>query len=176
MDKYEKLLSNLSENYTTILNEFPELNTTYNNLLDKFQALDEKSQVTKEEFGSLLNDFYKLFTVLTIKELENLQGETTAMIEVRLCIDYGNQTIEWHNTSTSLGTTLFDLTRNMSKVEYAYWSTMEPGHILVISINSHAEGYWIWYYWDETKNEWTFGPVGCDAWTLKPNGIYKWGL
>lgn len=174
MGEFEKLLSNLRGNYTSTLDEFPELNTTYNNLLDEFQRLNEQSQVTKEEFGSLLDDFYKLFTALMTKELEGL-AEKATVIYVNLCIDYGNQTIKWYNnTSTSLGTTLFDLTRNITDVEYSYWPTMEPGHILITSINNYAQGYWIWYYWDDVKNEWIFGPVGCDAWVLSDHGIYKW--
>ena len=173
MGKYEKLLSNLSGNYTSTLNEFPELNTTCENLLNQFQTLNEKSEVSREEFSSLLNDFYKLFTALITKELEGFLGEVS-VIEVSLCIDYGNQTIEWHNVSTSPSITLFDLTRKMAEVEYSYWPTMEPGHILVTSINNYTEGYWIWYYWDEAKSEWIYGPVGCDAWVLKDNEIYKW--
>jgi len=174
MSKYEELLSNLRRNYTLTLNEFPELNATYNNLLNEFQTLSAKSVVTKEEFGSLLDEFYILFAVLATKELEGFVGEISA-IHVSLCIDYGNQTIKWYNNiASSFGATLFDLTRKVASVEYSYWATMEPGHILVTSINNYAEGYWLWYYWDDTKNEWVFGPVGCDAWILKDNGIYKW--
>jgi len=174
MSRYEALLYNLQENYTSTLNAFPELNTTYNALLSNFQTLNEKSTVTKEEFGSLLDDFYTLLTTLAKKELEVYVGEL-GVINVSLCIDYGNQTTEWYNkTSTVAGTTLFDLTRKIAAVEYSYWATMEPGHIFLNSINNHAEGYWVWYYWDETKGDWIFGPVGCDAWILENNGIYKW--
>jgi len=173
VSEYEKLLSDLSGNYTSILNEFPELNATYNNLLNEFQILSEKDQVTREEFGSLLDDFYKLFTALTLKESEGFLGEISE-IKVSLCINYGNSTLEWHNVSISSGMTLFDLTQEVARVEYSYWSTLEPGHILVTSINDYAEGYWIWYYWDEVKKDWIFGPVGCDAWILKNNGVYKW--
>jgi len=174
MSKYKELLSNFDGNYTLTLNTFTELNTTYNNLLKEFQTLNEKNVVTKEEFGSLLDEFYKLFTATAMKELEGFVGEVR-VIHVNLCIDYGNQTIKWYNnTSTSQGTTLFDLTRKIADAEYSYWPTMEPGHMLVTSINNHSEGYWIWYYWDETKEDWVFGSVGCDAWILKDNGIYKW--
>jgi len=174
MGKYERLLSSLGGNYTAIFNEFPVLNTTYNNLLSEFQILKEQSQVTKERFGSLLDEFYILFVALATKELEGFVGEISA-IHVSLCIDYGNLTIKWYNnTASSFGATLFDLTRKVASVNYSYWATMEPGHILVTSINNYAEGYWLWYYWDDTKNEWVFGPVGCDAWILKDNGIYKW--
>jgi hypothetical protein len=173
MGKYEKLLSNLSGNYTPILNAFPELNNSYSNLLSTFQTLNENSQVSKEEFGSLLDDFYELFMALTMKESEGFLGKVSE-IEVNLCIDYGNLTVKWFNTSVSPSASLFDLTQKVAEVEYSYWQTMEPGHILITSINNYAEGYWIWYYWDEVNNEWVFGPVGCDAWILNNNGIYKW--
>jgi len=173
MDKFEKLLSNLSGNYTSILNEFPELTTTYGYLLNKFQALNEKSQVSKEGFGSLLDDFYKLFMALTLKESEAFIGKINE-IKASLCIDYGNLTAEWRNISISSGTTLFDLTQKVAKVEYSYWQTMEPGHILITSINNYSKGYWVWYYWDEAENEWVFGPVGSDAWILNNRGVYKW--
>ena len=174
MNKYEKLVSNLHGNYTHKLEEFPELNKTYTNLLSKFQTLNEKDFITNEEFKSLLDDFYRLFTALTMKELEDIAGKTNT-IHVNLCIDYRNQTIEWYNnTPVSPGATLFDLTQKVVKVEYSYWSTLEPGHILLSSINGYAEGFWLWYYWDEAESDWIFGPVGCDAWTLKDNGIYNW--
>jgi len=173
MSVYEKLLSELGGNFTAVLTEFPELNATYNNLSNEFQTLNEKSQVTKEEFGSLLDDFYKLFTALTAKELEGFLGKIS-VIEVSLRIDYGNQTIEWYNVSTHPGITLFDLTREKTVADYSYWPTMEPGHILITSINNYAEGYWLWYYWDEVKKDWIFGPVGCDAWILSNHGTYKW--
>jgi hypothetical protein len=173
MDKYEKLLSNLSSNYTLTL-ESPELNETYGQLLSKFQTLEKKDVVTKEELGSLLEDFYKLFTALAMKELEGSVAKV-GVIYVSLCIDYGNQTVKWYNsTPASPGATLFSQTQKIAKVEYSYWPTMEPGHILVTSISNYTEGYWTWYYWDEVKNNWIFGPTGCDAWILKDNGIYKW--
>jgi hypothetical protein len=176
MDKYTKLLSNLSSNYTSTLNKFPKMNETHNNLLNKTQTLCEQSVVTRGEFDSLLNDFYRLFAALTAKELERFIGEMSA-IKVNLCIDYGNETKEWHNVSTSSGMTLFDLTQNITNVKYDYYPLMEPGHILVTSINNLAPSggkYWFWNYWDEGKNEWIRGQVGCDAWTLKNNGTYKW--
>jgi hypothetical protein len=173
MGKYEELLSNLGGNYTSTLNEFLELNETYNNVLNKFQTLNEKNAIKREEFGSLLDEFYKLFSTLAIKELEGVQDKIST-IKVSLCIDYGNQTIEWHNVSIPLDTTLFDLTRKIAAVKYSYWSTMEPGHILVTSINNYTEGYWVWYYWYDVENKWIFGPVGCDAWILTNDGIYNW--
>ncbi len=173
MDKYKNILSNLGNNYTLILDKFPELNETYNDLSNR--ALNEQS-ITREEFESLLNDFYELLTDLAAKELESFLDKI-GVIKVDLCIDYGNGTKEWHNISITHGMTLFDLTKKTAKVDYTYYSWMKPGHILVNSINNLApsEGkYWFWHYWDETKNEWISGQVGCDAWVLKNNGAYKW--
>ncbi|MDI6690766.1 MAG: hypothetical protein QME50_02720 [Candidatus Bathyarchaeota archaeon] len=176
MNAYSSLLSNLNGNYTSMLSEFPELNTTYNNLLAKTQTLSEKSEVTREEFGSLLNDFYKLFNALALKELDNAVG-ITSEIQVSLCINYTKigGTVEWHNISISVCSTLFDLTRKVANITYDYYAIIEPGHIIITSINNQTAG-WLWYYWDETINDWAWGPVGCDAWTLKNNGIYKWDV
>lgn len=173
LNKYDRLLSNLKGNYTAVLSAFPELNETYNQLLSEFQATSQKSAVTKEEFGSLLDDFYKLFTTLAVKELDRFAGQV-ATINVSLSINYCNSTTEWHNVSTSPSTTLFELTRAVASVDYSYWSTMEPGHILINAINNNADGYWVWYYWDNATNGWVFGPVGCDAWILRNNGMYNW--
>lgn len=173
MSKYSTLLSNLHGNYSSILNEFPEINTTYNELLNEFQTLNQQNQVTKEEFRSLLDEFHGLFMSLTTKDTEKFLSEVS-LIEASLCIDYGNSTIEWHNISISPSATLFDLTKKVADVNYTYWATMEPGHILISSINNHASGYWVWSYCDTAKSEWVFGPVGCDAWMINDNGIYKW--
>lgn len=178
MGDYKRLLSNLASNYTTMLNTFPKLNETYNNLVSTSQMLTEQNVVTRKEFDSLISIFHKLLVDLTAKELESFIGEIT-MISVNLCIDYGNDTRIWFNVSATPGMTLFDLTRNLTNVEYDYYAWMEPGHVLVNSINdvvpSPSEGkYWFWYYWDELNHKWVFGQVGCDAWILKNNGTYRW--
>ncbi|NWG11090.1 hypothetical protein HXY33_04990 [Candidatus Bathyarchaeota archaeon] len=171
--EYDVLLLNLRGNYTSALNAFPELNESYNLLLSEFQLISQKGTVTKAEFGSLLDGFYRLFTSLAMRELDSYTGELN-LIDVRLSINYSNSSTEWHNVSVSLGTTLFELTREVAEVEYSYDPTMEPGHILVSSINNYADGFWVWYYWDTAASVWVFGPVGCDAWILRNNGVYNW--
>lgn len=179
MGKYGELLFNVQGNYSLMLSKSPDLNRTYGSVRDEFQTLNERitttneTIVTKAEFGSLLDDFYTLFLALSTKEVDGFLGQVSE-INVSLCIDYGNQTVEWHNTTTSPGTTLFDFTRKIAEVNYSYWPTIEPGHILVDSINDYADGYWIWYYWDDVGHKWIFGPVGCDAWILRNNGVYNW--
>jgi hypothetical protein len=173
MGKYEKLIVNLKGNYTDLLNVSPDLNETYNLLWQKYQTLNQQTVIERSAFGELLSEFYKLFTSMALKEMGTSISEVT-MIQVNLLIDYGNATRKWYNVSAPLGATLFNLTRTVAKIEYSYWPTMEPGHILITSINDSAEGYWLWYYWDEEKGDWVLGPVGCDAWMLKNGGVYKW--
>jgi hypothetical protein len=173
LGKYNALLSNLKNNYTATMNEFPELNETYNLLVNELQLATQKSQVTKTEFGSLLDSFYQLFTSLAMKELDNYEGRVNE-IDVSLSINYNSSTTEWYNVSAPTGTTLFELTRKYATVDYSYWPTLEPGHILLNAINNHADGFWVWYHWDNTTSAWIFGPVGCDAWILRNGGIYNW--
>jgi len=171
--KYWTLLECLHGNYSSMLNTFPELNKTCNKNVKEYEALSMKSNVTRQEFGSLLAGFKDLFNALAMKDLENYVGKIST-VNVSLCIDYGNLTVEWHNVSISHGATLFDLTKKVANVAYTYWPAMEPGHILLDSLNNHASGYWVWYYWDSVKKIWVFGPVGCDAWMLNSGGVYKW--
>ncbi len=173
MGKYEKLMVSLKGNYTDLLNTSPDLNETYNLLWQEHQTLNQHTVIKESEFGELLSEFDRLFTSTALREIGKSISEVT-IIQVNLLIDYGNETRKWYNVSAPLGTTLFNLTRTVAKIEYSYWPTMEPGHILMTSVNDSAEGYWLWYYWDEDSGEWVFGPVGCDAWMLKDSGVYKW--
>lgn len=173
MGECGKMLQNLKSNYTTTLERFPEINRTFAEVLEKFEELNQNSNVTKEDIKMLLDESYNVFTALSTRELETFISQIN-MINVSLCIDYGNQTIRWYNVSTRSTQTLFDLTRSIAQVNYTYWPTMWPGHMLLNSVNGYHDGYWIWYYWNEAHNDWISGPVGCDAWTLENNGVYKW--
>ncbi|MEM1540421.1 MAG: hypothetical protein QXJ07_03450 [Candidatus Bathyarchaeia archaeon] len=178
VEKYARLLSNLGNNYTAIINGSPELKEAYKSLMNAIQELKEKETVTKAEFEPLLMEFNGLLRSIVAKELENLIGENTT-IKVNLCIDYGNGTTTWYNISVSPGMSLFDLTQQVAQIEYDYYPAMEPGHVLMKTINGVASSpsewkYWFWYYWDEDANQWVYGQVGCDAWTLRDNGTYKW--
>jgi len=172
--EYSKILSYLNSNYSNLLNNYRDLNETYIALLNRTQILTGQSTITEEEFDQLLEKWYALFVSLAMKELESSIGEMI-MLKVNLCIDYGNGTLFWYNdTSVPSGSTLFDLTRKIATVDPTYSPDMAPGHIFINSINGWAQGWWIWYYWDEGEDKWVFGPVGCDAWILKNDGIYKW--
>lgn len=176
--KYLQLLSNFGANYTVTINRFSESKEAYENLINTARKLEEKGTATKEEFEPLLMEFHRLLRDIAAKKLGSLIGENT-MIKVNLCIDYGNNTRIWYNVSTIPGASLFDLTRQVAKIEYDYYPAMAPGRVLMKTIDGVAPSptewkHWFWYYWDDATNHWVFGQVGCDAWILRDNGTYRW--
>jgi len=183
LEPFRHLAVNMGKNFTGLLTTQEDLYRTYSELLNHYETLKQKNNVTREEFGSLLNEFSSLFYTLTLRELSQSFSETMTL-SVNIGIDYGNGTLVWHNdTQTFAGSTLFELTQRIASINYTYYTLMEPGHILVDSINDKAtytdpsftSGHsWIWYYWDGTQKKWIVGPVGCDAWLLNDGGIYKW--
>lgn len=187
---FGRLLNSLGGNYSSLLTNQKDLNETYDTLQDRYHECYQNGNVTREEFGELLTEFYELFNLLAIRELSRLVSETVTLT-VSICIDYGNETVEWHNeTSIPTGSSLFQLTQKIATIDdYDYSPLMRPGHIRLKSINGeeeytihhfeegYSEGYsWIWYYWDDNKQKWLLGPVGCDAWMLKDGGVYKWSF
>jgi len=182
VEPFGRLVAHLGGNYTDSLNAQEDLNRTYSELVSHYEMIRQQDNVTQEEFGSLLSEFSKLFYTLTLKELAQSISETVTLM-VNVCMDYGNGTTVWLNdTKASAGSTLFKLTQKIANISYTYYPLMEPGHVLVDSINDKAAAYtspssgysWIWYYWDDAQKKWSVGPVGCDAWLLKDGGIYKW--
>jgi len=183
LEPFEPLAAALSRKYTSLLSTQEDLSEAYSELLAHYELLRQKGTVQKEEFENLLNEYYNLFHKLVLKELSQLIGETVHQT-VNIIIDYGNGTAIWRNgTEMSAGSTLFELTMKTVVLNYTYYPVMEPGHILVNSINdkatftdpSYSFGYsWIWYYWEDAQKKWAVGPVGCDAWLLKDGCSYKW--
>lgn len=177
-----RLITNFGENYTNLLAQ-EDINKTYNQLSSDYEALLNKGNVTKTDFGSLLSEYYDLFSLSALREQELSISEATTL-SVNIEINYGNGTVEWHNeTNVPCGYTLFELTQNLTVITYSYYALNEPGHVLIDSINnvtsytysSYAWGYsWIWYYWNSNGKKWVSGPVGCDAWQLENGGIYRW--
>jgi hypothetical protein len=182
MPPLRSLIANFGKNWTNLFAQ-EDANKTYSQLLSDCEALLQKGNVTKTDFGSLLNEYYNLFNLSALRELGLSISEATTL-SVNIEINYGNGTVEWHNeTKVPAGYTLFKLTQETAVTEYSYYAFTEPGHVLVDSINyktkstdpSYAWGYsWIWYYWSDGEKTWVSGPVGCDAWLLRNGGIYKW--
>jgi len=178
------LLNSVEGNFSSLLTDQKDLNETHYALQSKSQALLLRGNVTREEFGKLLDECYEFLNLLAIRELSKTISEVTTLT-VNICIDYGNGTAEWHNkTVIPTGSSLFQLTQKVATINYTYDALMKPGHIRITSINNWKEytigysegGAWLWYYWDDNRQEWVFGPVGCDAWMLKDGGIYKWNF
>ena len=181
------LLNNVEGNFSSLLTDQKDLNETHYALQSKSQTFLLRGNVTKEEFGELLDECYEFLNLLAIRELSKTISEITTLA-VNICIDYGNGPVEWHNkTVIPAGSSVFQLTQKVATINFTYDALMKPGHIRITSINNKTEythttpGYsegaaWLWYYWDDNKQEWVFGPVGCDAWMLKDGGIYKWSF
>lgn len=187
MQPFGRLMDNLKGNYSSLLIDQEDLNETYYTLEENYQLVHQEGNVTEEDFGRLLNEYYELFNLLTIRELSIVVSETVTLT-VNICINYGNGTEEWHNeTNVPAGYSLFQLTQSVATVDPDYYPSMKPGHIFLNSINdkekytvhhlAYSEGYsWGWYHWDDNKQNWILGPVGCDAWMLKDGGVYKWSF
>jgi len=190
MDSFGRLIDNVEGNYSSILMDQKDLNETYYRLEEAYQQVHQEGNITKEDFRGLLNEYYDLFNLLAIRELSMAVSETVTLT-VSICVKYENGTEEWHNeTSVPAGYSLFQLTQSVATIDdYDYSPLMTPGHIRLKSINAEGEytnynldegyshGYsWIWYYWDGNKQNWVWGPVGCDAWMVKDGDIYKWNF
>jgi hypothetical protein len=181
------LLNSIEGNFSSLLANQKDLNETHYALKSESQTLLVRGNVTRDEFGKLLDECYEFLNLLAIRELSKTVSEITTLT-VNLCINYGNGTAEWHNeTVIPAGSSLFQLTQNVAAVNFTYDALMKPGHIRVTSINdkkeytnytvSYSEGAaWLWSYWNDDEQEWVFGPVGCDAWMLKDGGTYKWNF
>lgn len=182
MDPLGSLINCLEGNFSSLLMDQEDLNKTYCTLKESYQLIYQEGNVTREDFGRLLNEYYDLFNLLVIRTLSSIFSETVTL-SVNICIDYGNGTMNWHNeTRMSAGSSLFQLTQKTAKISYTYYPSMKPGHILVNSIDDKKayalgdfEGWsWIWYYWNDDEQNWISGSTGCDALMLKNNGTYKW--
>ena len=182
MEPLGRLIDNQKGNYSSLIMDQKDLNETYYTLEEDYQLVYQKGNVTGEDFGRLLNEYYDLFNLLAIRELSLVLSETVTL-NVNACIDYGNGTTNWRNeTKMPAGSSLFQLTQKIAEINYTYYPSMKPGHVLADSINDkkaytagYSEGWsWIWYYWDGDEQNWISGPVGCDAWMLKNDGTYKW--
>jgi hypothetical protein len=168
------LITHLGENYTSLFTQ-EDLNKTYSDLLKDYNTLKE-GNVTSDNFGKVLTEFYSLFNLCALRDLSvSISNATT--LSVSILFDYGNGTQTWHNrTRISIGYTLFQLTLETAVINYSYYPS-GPGHIFVDSINNKAPAggyYWSWYYWNDDQKAWVLGQVGCDARTLKDGGIYRW--
>ena len=176
------LIANFGKNYTDLFAQ-EDLNNTYDQLLSDYEASLQKGNVTQTDFGNLLSEYYNLFNLSAFRELGVLVS-AAATLSVNVEINYGNGTVEWHNeTNVPAGYTLFKLTQEITVIKYSYYALMEPGHVVVNSINnkteysdSHGSYYWFWNYWSDSEKKWVPGPVGCDAWLLENGGIYEWNF
>jgi len=175
------LITDFSGNYSSLLAQ-TDLNGTYNQLLNDYQTLSQTGNVSRSDFENLLGEYYDLFSLSAIRDL-GLSISNAATLSVNVEINE-NGTVQWSNkTQVPAGTTLFEITQQISVVKYTYDAAYQPGHVFVDSINNLAEytnpsgtaGYsWLWYYSNDNGKTWISGPVGCDAWLLSNGSLYLW--
>jgi len=110
------------------------------------------------------------------QDLKQKLGEVS--ISVNIAIDYGNGTRTWFNETTlPLGATVFNATAKVANPE----PDPQYGESFIIAINGVGQNknenmYWIWWFWDETQNKWTPGPVANNEYTLSSDQTVIWYL
>lgn len=113
----------------------------------------------------------------TFDELKSL------VIKVNVLIDYGNETLDWHNATVIAGSTVFDALLSVTtNVEY----TTTAYGVFVSSIDGienivdppapgRASGHaWLWYHWNTTALQWTDLLKASDAYVVKSDDSVAW--
>jgi len=107
------------------------------------------------------------------QDLSQKLGEVS--ISINLAIDYGNDTRAWHHELlVPIGATLKNATVKVAVVET---DPQYPGFVTAINgvMQNEAEGiYWLWWVWDDVEQEWDFGPVGFNEYTLRDKQTLIW--
>lgn len=107
------------------------------------------------------------------KDLADKLGEVS--ISVDLVIDYGNGTRDWHRSLViPIGATLKNATLKVAVIET---DPVYPGFVTSINgVRQNEVGgvYWLWWIWDDVKQEWGFGPVGFNEYTLRDKQTLIW--
>lgn len=119
--------------------------------------------------------YYGLYleTRATFEQLKSLA------IDVNVLLDYGNQTMNWHNQTVIAGSTAFEaLLAATKKVEYktstygVFVSSID-GVSNVVETPSSGRA-WLWYWWNVTSSKWTDLLRASDAYILKPGDCIAW--
>jgi len=102
-----------------------------------------------------------------------------AMIAVNIGINYGNETIEWHNnTVVPSGENLLNATMRVAIVEFKSF----PGlGAFVTSINGRGQNpstdlYWTYWVYNPQTRQYELGPVGAGSYLLTSNQTVQWLL
>ncbi len=93
---------------------------------------------------------------------------------VNILIDYGNGTRVWYNnTLVPRESTLLKATEIIAEVDYIIG---EYGAFVthINGVGGESNRYWIWYIWNSTENNWSWGPVACDRYILREEDTVAW--
>jgi len=136
------------------------------------------------------NEVWKLVALLTLcwaiistslasyyYVLSTIQPSPSSMElgRVVLIIDYGNKTVQIFNLTTTLPSSLFNLTVAVAEVEYSTFAGIEG--VFIDSINGVSSDYvnnryWTWWIWN--GEEWVEGPVAADLYMVGEGQIICW--
>jgi len=101
----------------------------------------------------------------------NKEG-SNGYVVVNVGFKYGSNLTWYNNTRVPAGSTLFDVTKLVAKLEYKKY----PYGVFIESINGvRNEGsyYWMWWRWDDNTG-WILGPVGADRYVIGNGETYLW--
>lgn len=95
-------------------------------------------------------------------------------IFVKILIDYGNGSKEWHNSTLAVrGADALNATRVVAEINY----TKGQYGAFVTRINGVGGDpgcYWLWYLWNSTSRNWDWGPVASDAYIMHEGDTVAW--
>lgn len=95
------------------------------------------------------------------------------MVQVNIGINYGNDTVAWHNgTKVMSGKTLLDTTMLVAEVEYTLWPGAGAFADSIDGVANSGSFYWMW--WMYTAFGWSQGQVACDRYIIGDNETYYW--
>lgn len=125
--------------------------------------------------GCIAGYYYMEYQSL-LGKLKEYEGH---VMRVNICLDYGNGTIIWHNSTIVLsGCDLLSATKKVATVNCTYYEGVPgPGKCFVNAIDNvwNSENkYWMWYRWNTESGEWEYGHVGADAYILSPDETVMW--
>ncbi|MEM1515707.1 MAG: DUF4430 domain-containing protein [Candidatus Bathyarchaeia archaeon] len=96
-------------------------------------------------------------------------------MKVNICIDYGNGTVVWYNsTSVPRETNFLMATKIIAEVEGIEYPGMGTFVTSINGVKNEGGRYWMWYVWVPEKGDWELGPVASDKYILHEDDTIMW--
>jgi hypothetical protein len=172
---YESSYPNLLQKYTDLLENYNNsinLLENYNNLIEKYGNIFQNHTELWKEYEDLIEKYGNISQNYT--ELWKEYESVTVLF--KLCIDYGNGTAIWYNSSRiPINTNLLNATKRVADVQYTYWQSLQASFVDAINgVSNSPPYYWMWLYQDANTTTWTYGPAGADLFIVKSGQVFMW--